>query len=141
MGLFGRIKQVAATALELDAPSQTPPPVEPMPGGWSEEQIAAAAATPPDRKGRVPGRAIVQETAGMSDRTPGKTLIDLTGTRVVLRLRLPGGQVGPRVDQALRMERRKLERVVRGLEVPALVNASTGEFVEIDVKALKGELG
>jgi hypothetical protein len=71
----------------------------------------------------------------------GKALFSFTNTRVVLRLRLPGGEVGPRVGRPLRLERRKLERVVEGLEVPVLVDAASGELVEIDKPALKGELG
>jgi hypothetical protein len=140
MGLFSRLRQLVDVALEIDPPSQSPEPVEPLPGGWSAEQVASLEATTPDRKGLRPGRAVIQHTAGLAGTEPGKTLIDRTGTRVVVRRRLPDGGWGPRADQALRMSRSKLEKVVTGLEVPVLVNAASGEFVRIDVDALGREL-
>jgi len=127
-------------ALELDPPSQSPPPVEPLDGGWDEQQLAAAAASPPDSKGLIPGRAIVQEVAGVAEKE-GNVLISRTGSRVTLRVRLPGGETGPRVDTALRLSYDQWERVADGLEVPVLVHAESGEFAKIDVRALRAELG
>jgi hypothetical protein len=58
MGLFRRVRQLVDIALETDSPSQSPVPVEPLPGGWTAEQVASLEATPPDRKGLRPGCAV-----------------------------------------------------------------------------------
>ena len=139
MGIFRRARQLFDIAWETDSPSQSPDPVEPLPGGWTVEQLAQAEVTAPDRKGRRPGRGVVQHTDGIAG-TDGKALFDRTGTRVTLRRRLPDGSWGPRVDQNLSMSRAELERVVTGVEVPLLVDAASGEFVKIDVAALRREL-
>ena len=140
MGLLSRARQAAEMALELDPPTQSPPPVEPRVGGWSDEQLAAAAASTPDGKGRIPGRAIVQEVSGVAEQE-GKVLFSRTGSRVIVRVRLPGGETGPRVDGPLRLSFDQWKRVSTGFEVPVLLNAETGEFVKIDATALRRELG
>lgn len=139
MGLIKRAKQAVEMALEVDEPSQSPASVEPLPGGWTDEQLAEAAASTPDSKGLVPGRAIVQETDGVAEQE-GKVLFSRTSTQTILRLRKPGGELGARVEKRLWMSHANLTQVKRGLEVPVLVRAGTDEIAKIDAQALAREL-
>jgi hypothetical protein len=131
MGIFRRIRQAAEIALEIDPPSQNIPPVEPGENAWTEVQLAAL---PPGH-----GRAIVQATDGatVGEGGPG-SYGGSESVEWILRLRLPGGEYGPRERRTSFVPRTFAATVARGDEVPVSLK-DDGSLHKIDVNALKAE--
>lgn len=131
-----RLKQAAEIALEIDPPSQTIPPVEPGPGAWTVEQLAALE----QESGGSAGRAIVQSSDGVTAMTSGKEFSGRQTVELIIQLRLPDGTFGERSRQTPVLPREAAFLAGRGTDIPVLVDPATRKVKGIDVQQMVREL-